>query len=127
MAVQYTIRENGGFVHTRATGRFTSTEINEAFERLAGDPMLKADHVTLFDTTKAESEAIDDVEFSEVFRLTKHYPDKLVSRKVAILVKDKRFLRNAENYRRLAVEIGEEVRVFASLIEATNWLMKRDL
>jgi len=46
MPVHYSLRENGTFVHVRATGRFTSGEINDFLTRLAADPDLQSEHVT---------------------------------------------------------------------------------
>jgi len=122
MPVHYTLRDQGGFVHIRATGRFTSAEIQICLSRLATDPNLKTDHVTLFDTTGAESEAIDDEEFGEALRLEGQSKERLVAKKWAILVKDRRFVRHALAYQRASVAMGQPTEVFASLVEATHWL-----
>jgi hypothetical protein len=120
--VNYTLREKGGFVHIRATGRFTSAEIQNCLARLATDPNLKTDHVALFDTTGAESEAIDDEEFGEALRLEGQNKGGLVAKKWAILVKDRRFVRHALEYQRASAAMGRPTEVFASLVEATHWL-----
>ena len=122
--MNYILKEDGFFVHTIATGRYTSREVNEALALLAEDPALKPDHVTLFDTSRAEAESLDDADFTEVFKLILRHPEKLISKKVAILIKDRRFLKNAQHYQQLAKEIGQEVEIFQSLVTATNWLMK---
>jgi len=59
-----------------------------------------------------------------VLRLERLFPEKLVAKKMAILVKDKRFLRHAANYQRLSATVGEPTQVFTSLVAATNWLSR---
>jgi len=120
--VHYALREDGGFVHVRATGQFTSEEIKDFLERLAEDASVKEEHVILFDTTGADSEAIDDVKFRDVAKAKRENPDKVIAKKMAILVKDRRFLRNAASFQEAWIAIGVPTQVFTRLFEATNWL-----
>jgi len=120
--VGYAVRENGSFVHVRATGRFTSAEINDFLAGLAADASVKEEHVILFDTTGADSEAIDDIEFGDVSKSKRENPDKVIAKKMAILVKDRRFLRNAASFQKAWIAIGVPTQVFTRLFEATNWL-----
>jgi len=122
MPVNYTQRDHGTFLHVRATGRFTLDEVRTFLTRLATDPEVKPDHVTLFDTTKAEFGAIGDDEFAEVLSLVREYP--LVARKMAILVKDRRFARHGAMFQSAPGTGGERTEVFTSLVEATNWLSR---
>lgn len=122
MPVRYSLRENGGFVHVKAMGRFTSGEINDFLAGLAADASVKEEHVILFDATGADSEAIDDVKFGDVAKAKRENPDKVIAKKMAILVKDRRFLRNAASFQEAWIAIGVPTQVFTRLFEATNWL-----
>jgi hypothetical protein len=122
MPVNYTLRDHGTFLHVRATGRFTVADIRAFLASLAADSNVKADHVTLFDTTKAEFGAIGDDEFAEVLSLVREHP--LVARKMAILVKDRRFARHGTMFQNAPGTGGERAEVFTSLVEATNWLSR---
>jgi hypothetical protein len=120
--VNYTLRDQGGVVHVRATGRFTLADVKTFLAALAGDPGVQPDHVTLFDTSAATFGGIDDDSFAQVLEMEKLHPKAMVSRKLAILIKDKRFLRHAGMFQSQTTAGSERVRVFTSLVEATNWL-----
>lgn len=122
MPVNYSLRDNGGVVHVRATGRYTLEEIQGFAAALAADPGVKPEHVTLFDTSAATFGGIDDEGFEQILELEKLYPTAMASRKLAILIKDKRFLRHAGMFQGHSSAGGERTRVFTSLVEATNWL-----
>ena len=125
MPLQYSIRDSGGFLHIKATGKLTSDEINELLKKLTADAALAKDHVTLFDTTVTESEALTDTEFGEVLKFLSEFPEKLIARMLAILVKDKRFMKHAVKYQGLSNDFGVPAKVFSSLFEATTWLTSR--
>ena len=123
MPVQYSIRENGGFLHIKATGKLKSEDINDLLQKLSKDNMLRREHVTLFDTTGAEGESLTDTEFTDVLKMLSEFPDKLIARKLAILIKDKRFTKHAVKYQGLSSAFGVPAKVFNTLFEATTWLM----
>jgi hypothetical protein len=122
MPVNYTLRNHGGIVHVRATGRFTLEDVKTYLEALAGDPGVKPEHVTLFDTSSATFGGIDDEGLGEILALEKLYPKMMAPEKLAILIKDKRFLRHAAMFQSQPGAGGERTQVFTSLVEATNWL-----
>jgi hypothetical protein len=122
MPVNYTLRESGRVVHVRATGRFTLEDVKSFLSSLAGDKGVQAEHVTLFDTSAATFGGIDDDSLHQVLELEKLYPRVMAPKKLAILIKDKRFLRHAEMFQKRPGAIGERTRIFTSLVEATNWL-----
>jgi hypothetical protein len=122
MPVNYSLRDGGGVVHVRATGRFTLEDVKAFLAALAADPGVKPEHVTLFDTSAATFGGIDDESFAQVLDLENLYPGMMVSKKLAILIKDKRFLRHAGMFQSQPSASGERTRIFTSLVEATNWL-----
>lgn len=123
MPVQYSIRENGRFLHIKTTGRLKSEEINDFMKTLTKDNMLRNEHVTLVDTTGAEGESLTDTEFTEVLKMLSEFPEKLIAKKLAILIKDKRFTKHAVKYQGLSSGFGIPTKVFNTLFEATTWLM----
>lgn len=122
MPVQYSIRENGGFLHIKTTGRLKSEEINDLLQKLSKDNALRKQHVTLFDTTGAEGESLTDTEFTEVLKMLSEFPEKLIARKLAILIKDKRFTKHALKYQALSSDFGVPAKIFNTLFQATTWL-----
>ena len=122
MPVDYTLKNGGAFVHVRAWGDITTEEVGAFLVRLGDDPGLLSDHVTLFDATQARTEVLEDIHFQQALEIEKSRPDKLVARKMAIVVARKNELLNAMRYESVSAEIGEPVKIFFAVADAMLWL-----
>jgi hypothetical protein len=122
MPVDFVLEKGGSFVHVQATGRITSDEINDFLIRLGKDPALQGDHVTLFDATEVTAESLEDGNFEKALEIERGNPEKLVARKMAIVVKKGALYPFAMKYKFLAPTIGEPTHVFTELADALLWL-----
>ena len=122
MPVDYVLEKDGAFVHVTARGRITWDEIHGFLLRLGEDPALKSDHVTLFDATKATAEGLEGGDFEKTLAIERGNVDKLVARKMAIVVKEDALYSFALKYKFLAPTVGEPTHVFQELADALLWL-----
>lgn len=122
MSVDYALEKDGAFVRVTARGPITWEEIHGFLLKLGDDPALKSDHVTLFDAREASAERLAGGSFDRTLEIERGNVDKLVARKMAIVVKDEALTSFALKYKFLAPTVGEPTHVFTDLDDALLWL-----
>jgi hypothetical protein len=122
MSVEYVLEKDGTFVHVTARGEITWDEIHDFLVRLGEDPALQSNHVTLFDATEATGERLEGGNFEKTLAIERGNVDKLVARKMAIVVKEDALYSFALRYKFLAPTVGEPTHVFHELADALLWL-----
>lgn len=122
MPVEYVLEQDGAFVRVTARGPITWEEIHDFLLKLGADPALKSDHVTLFDAREATAERLEGGGFDRTLEIERGNLDKLVARKMAIVVRDEALHAMALKYKFLAPTVGEPTHVFHDLEDALLWL-----
>ncbi len=122
MPVNYVLEKDGAFVHVTATGAITWDEIHDYLIRLGGDSALRSEHVTLFDARDATAEQLEGGDFDRTLSIERANLEKLVARKMAIVVKKGSLYAFALEYKFLSPTIGEPTHVFTELADALPWL-----
>jgi|GEM_PF-5069035 len=124
MPINYTVKDDGAFVHIRAEGRVTTDDVLNVLKAMEKDSRVRSGHVTLYDASRVRSKDLDleDYNFDTALEMEKQNPEKLVARKLAIVALDLKVVVHAMRYQLLAEEIGEKTAIFNDVHEATLWL-----
>jgi hypothetical protein len=117
--ITYTVRGDGHFVHTKATGPVTADELLGYQKALLEDPRVRSGCYELFDATGAHSEGLSDTVMGKIVEVDKQHGAKLKGGKCAIVVRTDFELLEKFEQRHAG---PHEIMVFFNLDVARAWL-----
>lgn len=119
MPITYTVRGDGHFVHTKATGPVTERELLDYQKTLLGDTRIRPGCYELFDATGAHGEGLSDAVLGKIVEVDRQHPGRLKGGKCAIVVRT-----DFELVERFAQRHDgpHEIMVFFNLDVARAWL-----
>ena len=122
MPIRFQVTRDGTFLKVEAWDTLTGEEVMAYFRELAEHPDLESGHITLFDARRVTSAKFDYKGIKEIALKQTEHPHKLIARKVAMVVGEKRNYLRAMQYETAARLIGQNTRVFTSVYDAIFWL-----
>jgi len=122
MPIEYTVSEDGTFVHTVCTGFPTPEELIRHEESLLHDSRIKKPGFKqLFDTTRISGTSVENDTVERIAKMVFSNPEKLASAKLAIVVGDAETYQKARYYEKLIGPL-ENIIVFNDVGVAKIWL-----
>ena len=122
MPVNYTVSEDGGYVHAKAIGLVKASEIISYQEELKKDSRIKGNVKVVFDTQSVTGSEITNQQILEIANIVVSNENRSHLNKLAIVVDGRDARQKAEQYAKAMPPAKQTVQVFNDLLIAKSWL-----
>ena len=122
MSLSYQILLEGRLVLAKAADRLSVDDIGKYLRGLAGDPILKNPHDTVFDLREMETLDIKMSDLAQIVEQVQVMPDKLGARRFAIVTHEPDVFEKGRQWHHLTAVFQRETVVFSDMMTAKVWL-----
>lgn len=122
MPITYRYLPQNRAILASVTGELKLEDLLGYLGRIADDPAISSEHMTLFDARALAVNGVGPTEIAAVAERTKTRSDRMAARKLAIVTRGEKETELAELYEQLAASFHEDTIVFYDLGVACEWL-----
>lgn len=126
MPIEYTVNEDGTFVHATATGSPTDEDLAAYLESLTNDSRIKKPgYRELFDAGGISGNSVTMQALEKFAEFVRAHPERIAASKMAIVVGSHESFKQARFYEKLLKSV-ENIIVFNDAAVARIWLNEHE-